>query len=65
MSSDQYIQHYEYKEGKVLLYFGEVSKPNDFLMSVISDSIYRLLLKPNHYWFSHSITYMIFVIYYY
>ncbi|KFP09902.1 Complement C4, partial [Egretta garzetta] len=24
MSSDQYIQHYEYKEGKVLLYFGEL-----------------------------------------
>uniref|UniRef100_A0A8B9MZH7 C4a anaphylatoxin n=1 Tax=Accipiter nisus TaxID=211598 RepID=A0A8B9MZH7_9AVES len=25
MSSDQYIQHYEYKEGKVLLYFGELT----------------------------------------
>ncbi|NXT80660.1 CO4 protein, partial [Zapornia atra] len=25
MSSDQYIQHYEYKEGKVLLYFGEIT----------------------------------------
>ncbi|XP_009867930.1 PREDICTED: complement C4-like, partial [Apaloderma vittatum] len=24
-SSDQYIQHYEYKEGKVLLYFGEIT----------------------------------------
>ncbi|NWS68488.1 CO4 protein, partial [Crotophaga sulcirostris] len=24
-SSDQYIQHYEYKEGKVLLYFGELT----------------------------------------
>ncbi|NXE82773.1 CO4 protein, partial [Cochlearius cochlearius] len=26
MSSDQYIQHYEHKEGKVLLYFGEVTR---------------------------------------
>ncbi|NXO53601.1 CO4 protein, partial [Aramus guarauna] len=26
MSSDQYIQHYEYKEGKVLLYFGELTR---------------------------------------
>ncbi|KFQ40673.1 Complement C4, partial [Mesitornis unicolor] len=25
MSSDQYIQHYEYKEGKVFLYFGELT----------------------------------------
>ncbi|NXI92835.1 CO4 protein, partial [Psophia crepitans] len=25
MSSDQYLQHYEYKEGKVLLYFGELT----------------------------------------
>lgn len=65
MSSDQYIQHYEYKEGKVLLYFGEVSKPNDFPISAISDSTYRLLFKPNHYCFSHSVTYMIFAIYYY
>ncbi|XP_040514234.1 complement C4 isoform X2 [Gallus gallus] len=24
-SSDQYIQHFEYKEGKVLLYFGEIT----------------------------------------
>ncbi|NXT57896.1 CO4 protein, partial [Pluvianellus socialis] len=24
-SSDQYLQHYEYKEGKVLLYFGELT----------------------------------------
>ncbi|NXP53093.1 CO4 protein, partial [Heliornis fulica] len=24
-SSDQYIQHYEYKEGKLLLYFGEIT----------------------------------------
>ncbi|NXF37415.1 CO4A protein, partial [Nyctibius bracteatus] len=29
MSSDQYIQHYEYKEGKVLLYFGEVTNGLD------------------------------------
>lgn len=53
MSSDQYIQHYEYKEGKVLLYFGEVSQLNDIPISAISDSIYRLLFTPNYY-FSHS-----------
>ncbi|NWT41795.1 CO4 protein, partial [Chroicocephalus maculipennis] len=29
MSSDQYIQHYEYKEGKVLLYFGELTNGPD------------------------------------
>ncbi|NXX18694.1 CO4 protein, partial [Podargus strigoides] len=29
MSSDQYIQHYEYKEGKVLLYFGELTTGPD------------------------------------
>ncbi|XP_076220316.1 complement C4-A-like [Aptenodytes patagonicus] len=29
MSSDQYIQHYEYKEGKVLLYFGELTSGPD------------------------------------
>ncbi|NXF93793.1 CO4 protein, partial [Eubucco bourcierii] len=29
MSSDQYIQHYEYKEGKVLLYFGEITSGPD------------------------------------
>ncbi|NXL38120.1 CO4 protein, partial [Glaucidium brasilianum] len=28
-SSDQYIQHYEYKEGKVLLYFGELTSGPD------------------------------------
>ncbi|NXL64549.1 CO4 protein, partial [Chordeiles acutipennis] len=28
-SSDQYIQHYEYKEGKVLLYFGELTSGSD------------------------------------
>ncbi|XP_069738088.1 complement C4-B-like [Phaenicophaeus curvirostris] len=28
-SSDQYIQHYEYKEGKVLLYFGEITSGPD------------------------------------
>jgi len=44
-SSDQYIHHYEYKQGKVLIYFGEVSKPNDFPISAILDSIYKLLLN--------------------
>ncbi|NXU49474.1 CO4 protein, partial [Turnix velox] len=29
MSSDQYIQHYEYKKGKVLLYFGELTSGPD------------------------------------
>ncbi|NXT00629.1 CO4 protein, partial [Jacana jacana] len=29
VSSDQYIQHYEYKEGKVLLYFGELTSGPD------------------------------------
>ncbi|NXI42488.1 CO4 protein, partial [Galbula dea] len=29
MSSDQYIQHYEYQEGKVLLYFGEITSGPD------------------------------------
>ncbi|KAM9390182.1 complement C4-A-like [Phaethornis superciliosus] len=29
MSSDQYIQHYEYKKGKVLLYFGELTTGPD------------------------------------
>ncbi|XP_009880680.1 PREDICTED: complement C4-like [Charadrius vociferus] len=29
ISSDQYIQHYEYKEGKVLLYFGELTSGPD------------------------------------
>uniref|UniRef100_A0A8C3KQZ8 C4a anaphylatoxin n=1 Tax=Calidris pygmaea TaxID=425635 RepID=A0A8C3KQZ8_9CHAR len=29
VSSDQYIQHYEYKEGKVLLYFGELPSGPD------------------------------------
>ncbi|NWX24655.1 CO4 protein, partial [Aegotheles bennettii] len=29
MSSDQYIQHYEYKDGKVLLYFGELTSGPD------------------------------------
>ncbi|NXK51540.1 CO4 protein, partial [Chauna torquata] len=29
MSSDQYIQHFEYKEGKVLLYFGELTSGPD------------------------------------
>ncbi|KFP80014.1 Complement C4, partial [Acanthisitta chloris] len=29
MSSDQYIQHYEYKRGKVLLYFGELTSGPD------------------------------------
>ncbi|NXC69865.1 CO3 protein, partial [Anhinga anhinga] len=29
MSSDQYIQHYEYKGGKVLLYFGELTSGPD------------------------------------
>ncbi|NXJ96767.1 CO4 protein, partial [Corythaixoides concolor] len=28
-SSDQYIQHYEYREGKVLLYFGELTSGPD------------------------------------
>ncbi|NXX73632.1 CO4 protein, partial [Urocolius indicus] len=28
-SSDQYIQHYEYKDGKVLLYFGELTSGPD------------------------------------
>ncbi|NWU66868.1 CO4 protein, partial [Pterocles burchelli] len=28
-SSDQYIQHYEYKQGKVLLYFGELTRGPD------------------------------------
>ncbi|NXE25337.1 CO4 protein, partial [Ardeotis kori] len=28
-SSDQYIQHYEYKEGKVFLYFGELTSGPD------------------------------------
>ncbi|NWR73543.1 CO4 protein, partial [Centropus unirufus] len=28
-SSDQYIQHYEYKEGRVLLYFGELTSGLD------------------------------------
>ncbi|NWW47979.1 CO4 protein, partial [Pedionomus torquatus] len=29
VSSDQYIQHYEYKQGKVLLYFGELTSGPD------------------------------------
>ncbi|NXD78617.1 CO4 protein, partial [Halcyon senegalensis] len=29
MSSDQYIQHFEYREGKVLLYFGELTSGPD------------------------------------
>ncbi|NXY17429.1 CO4 protein, partial [Atrichornis clamosus] len=29
MASDRYIQHYEYKEGKVLLYFGELPSGPD------------------------------------
>ncbi|NXE97917.1 CO4 protein, partial [Menura novaehollandiae] len=29
MASDRYIQHYEYKEGKVLLYFGELPRGPD------------------------------------
>ncbi|PKU40742.1 complement c4-like [Limosa lapponica baueri] len=29
VSSDQYIQHYEYKNGKVLLYFGELTSGPD------------------------------------
>lgn len=35
-ASDRYIQHFEYKEGKVLLYFGEVIKPNNIPIPVIS-----------------------------
>lgn len=65
MSSDQYIQHYEYKEGKVLLYFGEVSKPNDFPISAILDSIYRLLLNPTIIGFTLHYLPVIFVRYYY
>lgn len=39
-SSDKYIQHFEYKEGKVLLYFGEVSKPNVFLFCYFSIGLF-------------------------
>lgn len=62
-ASDRYIQHFEYKEGRVLLYFGEVSKPNDFL--ILLQIAYRVFKNLIIVFFTLHYLSVIFVIYCY